>query len=121
VLAVLLSAAPPLGAAEPRSAIPWLSQSIEIQDTPPPPSRPAPGATPTLGADTITVTPLGRVTRNGFGLLPPERTGFNRALWGPDRAPEVRVLILAYPDQGVPEAHALVLRILLAETDPPPV
>ena len=32
-------AALPAHAAEPRSAIPWLSQSIELGDTPPPPSR----------------------------------------------------------------------------------
>ena len=49
-LAAAVAAALPLPgfAAEPRSAIPWLSESIEIEGTPPPPSRSksmrAPGA-----------------------------------------------------------------------------
>jgi hypothetical protein len=116
----LAAAAPALDAAEPRSAIPWLSESIEIEGTPPPPGRPRPGAAPAPDADAITVTPLGRVTRNGIGLLPPSRTGFAPALWGPDPAAEVRDLVLGYPDQGLPEAHALFHRLLLAESDPPP-
>ena len=37
--AVLLATALPGVAAEPRSAIPWLSESIEMEGTPPPPSR----------------------------------------------------------------------------------
>ena len=112
-----LAAALPGRAAEPRSAIPWLSQSIEIAATPAPPSRPRPGAAPDDG--TIRVTPLGRVNRDAVGLLPPDRTGFARALWGPEPAPAVRQLILAHPDQGVPAARALFQRMLLAEADPP--
>ena len=106
-------------AAEPRSAIPWLSQSIEIEDTPPPPSRSKSGRVQP-GADAITVTPLGDIRRDAVGLLPPERTGFARALWGTGSAAEVRDLILAHPDQGVPETRALFHRLLLAEADPPP-
>ena len=71
------------------------------------------------GADAITVTPLGDIRRDAVGLLPPERTGFARALWGDGSAAEVRALILEHPDQGVPEARALFHRLLLAEADPP--
>jgi hypothetical protein len=122
---------------EPRSAIPWLSESIHTAS---PPSRPAPrlatvpgetpgtapeaapGSAPDAAGDpgAITVTPLGDVQRDAVGLLPPERTGFARALWGPASALKVRGLILSHPDRGVPEARALFRRMLLAEADPPP-
>ncbi len=108
----------PAGAAEPRSAIPWLSESIEIGSTPPPPSRPRPGAGAT-GGDEITVTPLGEISRDAVGLLPPEATGFAKALWGPDPAPQVQAAIEAQGGRGVPEARALFHRLLLAEADPP--
>ncbi len=117
--AMTVAALLPGHAAEPRSAIPWLSQSIEIEDTPPPPSRSKSGRVQP-GADAITVTPLGDIRRDAVGLLPPERTGFARALWGTGSAAEVRDLILAHPDQGVPETRALFHRLLLAEADPPP-
>jgi hypothetical protein len=112
--AVLVCAALPARGDAPRSAIPWLSQSIEIGATPPPPSRPRPA-----GSDEITVTPLGEVRRDAVGLLPPETTGFARALWGSDGAAEVRALIEEHPAGGVPAARALFRRLLLAEADPP--
>ena len=116
-LAALAIALPSL-AAEPRSAIPWLSQSIELSTSPPPPPRG--GSSTTRGADdTITVTPLGSVSRDAVGLLPPSATGFAQALWGPDSAADVRALIVAHDDAGVPEAKALFHRLLLAEADPP--
>ncbi|MFO1142087.1 MAG: hypothetical protein U1E59_06800 [Amaricoccus sp.] len=113
-----LAAALPAWAEGPRSAIPWLSQSIELGNTPPPPSRPAPpNAAPAPGE--ITVTPLAPVRRDAVGLLPPETTGFARALWGPDTTADVRALIAQHPDEGVPAARALFRRLLLAEADPP--
>ncbi len=117
--AVALVTALPAPAAEPRSAIPWLSQSIEIGNPPPPPSRATSMGSQPGGDDAITVTPLGSVRRDAVGLLPPETTGFSRALWGSATAAEVSQLIEAHPDQGVPEARALFRRILLAEADAP--
>lgn len=120
LVAAVLPLALPCGlrAAEPRSAIPWLSQSIEIDGTPPPPSRARSGRT-APGEDVITVTPLGDIRRDAVGLLTPERSGFARALWGNGTTPEVRALVLDHPDQGVPEAQALFHRLLVAEADPP--
>jgi hypothetical protein len=115
------AAAPPgAGATEPSSAIPWLSQSLREPEAPPRPvARPAiprPGA----GLEaTIRTTPLGGIALDAVGLLPPEATGFDRALWGPASALRVRTLILEHPDRGVPEARALFHRLLLAEADPP--
>ena len=115
--AALLVLALPAAAEAPRSAIPWLSESIEIGHTPPPPSRPE-ARTPSAD-DTITVTPLGAVSRDGVGLLPPEATGFSPALWGQEDAARVAAMIDAQPEPGVPAAKALFRRLLLAETDAP--
>ncbi len=115
--AAALVLALPAAAAEPRSAIPWLSESIEIEDTPPPPRRSE--ARRGAADDTITVTPLGAVSRDGVGLLPPSETGFASALWGAAEAAQIAEMIDAHPGEGVPAARALFRRILLAETDPP--
>lgn len=122
----------PAEAAEPRSAIPWLSESIETVAAPDPPKPPAPPSAPAaprgapigpatspIGGGAITVTPLPEINRDAIGLLPPEATGFARRLWGSQTAPEVRDAILAAPGTGVPEAQALFRRILLAEADVP--
>lgn len=111
----------PAYGAEPRSAIPWLSESIEIDRTPPP-GRPTnlgpPLPTDPVGGE-ITVTPLGDVSRDAIGLLAPEQTGLPSSLWGPVPADEVQQLIADHPDQGVPAARALFHTLLLAEADPP--
>jgi len=114
--AVALALALPAAAAEPRSAIPWLSESIEIENTPPPSRSESWRGAPN---DTITVTPLGAVSRDGVGLLRLEETGFATALWGAAEAAQVAAMIDAHPDDGVPAARALFGRLLLAETDPP--
>lgn len=107
-------------AAEPRSAIPWLSESI--QHVAAPPARPStgpirPGAP--AADDTISVTPLPAINRDAIGLLPPDSTGFTRRLWDGQSAEAVRDEILDTPGTGVPEARALFQRVLLAEADPP--
>lgn len=113
---------------EPRSAIPWLSQSLEpsIDRDDRDREKPGPGAVRKtrplasgIGTDTITVTPLGDIRRDGVGLLPSARTGLDPALWGPTPADKARGLILAHQPTGVPEARALFLRLLIAEAVPP--
>ncbi len=111
---LLLSAA--ALAAEPRSAIPWLSLSIENT---PPPSRARSTLPPIPSGDTITVRPLPALSRDGIGLLDPAETGFAAALWGPDDAAAVEALILAHRDAGVPAARALFHRLLVADSQPP--
>lgn len=121
-LVALALAAGPSAAAEPRSAIPWLSESIVLPPAAPlaERARPAvPSAAPTApGA--ITMTPLAAVGSEAVGLLPPGRTGLPKDLWGPTSALKARALILDHPEGGVPEARALFRRLLLAEADPPP-
>lgn len=130
-IAATTALALPAGAAEPRSAIPWLSESVERVTAATPPEPPALGlpfsrtapeglpATSPLGGGAITVTPLPQISRDAIGLLPPDATGFTRRLWGSQTAAEVRDAILAAPGTGVPETQALFQRILLAEADAP--
>lgn len=111
-----LALAVPVAAGEPRSAIPWLSQSLEQPSL----DKSAPmRLEPSLGGGTITVTPLDAISRDAVGLLAPGRTGFAPALWGPAPAERVRKLLLTHPAQGVPAASALFRQILLAEAAPP--
>ena len=122
VLAALLPAAWPMAsavsAAEPRSAIPWLSESIREGAGPPPPRPPEPPPAP--GTEEITVTPLGALRRDAVGLLTPAATGLSPRLWGPTPSQRVASLILDLPDAGVPASRALARTIVLAEADPPP-
>jgi hypothetical protein len=118
--AALFSLPGQAGAAEPRSAIPWLSQSLqELPAAERPEARPALPPRP-AGDDTIAVTPLPAISLDAVGILPPEETGFARDLWGTTSALRVRTLIAGHRDAGVPEARALFRRLLLAEADPPP-
>jgi hypothetical protein len=114
--ASLATAAPGAFAAEPRSAIPWLSESLAAAPTPDPP-RPAPRVP--APDDGIVVTALGDISQDAVGLVPPERSGFPPALWGPAPADAVRAAILGHPGEGVPAARGLFHRILIAEADPP--
>lgn len=114
-------------AAEPRSAIPWLSQSLrEVPETerpateaPPAEAESAGEAAAGPGGSTISVTPLEEVSLDAVGILAPAETGFRRDLWGQTPADRVEALILEHPDTGVPAARTLFRRILLAEADPP--
>jgi hypothetical protein len=113
----LLAAAGP-AAGQPRSAIPWLSDSVDLSTPQPPPPRPRAAGPPEAGA--ITVTPLEPISRDAVGLLKPDVSGLPRDLWGDAPAAEVRARLLEHPDRGPPAARALFRRLLLAEADPPP-
>ncbi|MBP7002622.1 hypothetical protein [Amaricoccus sp.] len=115
--ALALATATTTAAAQPRSAIPWLSDSVELSIPALPPPRPKPAAGP--GAGAITVTPLDPVSRDAVGLLKPDASGLPRRLWGGATADEVRALLIEHPDAGPPAARALFRRLLLAEADPP--
>jgi hypothetical protein len=119
LLAAALATGAPLAALEPSSAIPWLSESLRAPDAPGRPLArpgPAPGG---AGEPEIRTSPLGGIALDAVGLLPPDKTGFARTLWGPTEAADARRLILEHRDRGVPEARALFRRVLLAEADPP--
>ncbi|MEM9811277.1 MAG: hypothetical protein AAF913_01280 [Pseudomonadota bacterium] len=111
---VLLAAALPATADTPRSAIPWLSESLAVEPDPPetrpPPPRPL---------DEIEVTPLSAPVRDGAGILPPATTGLPADLWQTSPAAEIARAIREHPQGGVPSTRELFRTLLLAETTPP--
>lgn len=111
-LAMAASAEPP------RSAIPWLSESLAAPGEPGRPET-AGGAGSPLFVEQITVAPIDGPTRDALGILPAATTGLSQNLWGPTDLETARRLVLETREGGVPAAQALLLRLLLAEADPP--
>jgi hypothetical protein len=105
----------PLPAAEPLSAIDWLSDSIAA---PLPPDLPASDVSPAAIPDVETL-PLGAQVPDGIGLLSAEAAGLPRALWSGSTTDELVALIAAEPRDLLPSSRALLKRLLLAELDPP--
>ena len=103
----------------PLSAIDWLSDSLndppEFQIQPELP----PLVTPAL-QDISVQNGLSPVSPDAIGLLSPTVTGFSANLWGDMRATEIVDLLLAFPNEGTPEAKSLFRRILLAQANPAP-
>ncbi len=95
----------------PRSAIPWLTESVRTA----PPELPKPAE----GETEISVAVLDGVNRDGLGLLTPAQTGFPEDVWGGTSALRARALILNHRADGVPAAQALFKQLLLARTDAP--
>lgn len=127
--AAALPAAPlPAAAEAPLSAIDWLSESIRTPPLVAPPVPEAefrqtePGGLPPLSGllhEEITAAPLGRVTLDAVGLLPPRVSGFPADLWAASRSEDVVALIHRQRAETLPEATALLRRLLVAELDPP--
>ncbi|MEO0912287.1 MAG: hypothetical protein AAFY59_04760, partial [Pseudomonadota bacterium] len=102
----------------PRSAIPWLSESLKSAPTLP---EAAPEITPPGDPDAVIETStLATPSRDGTGLLTEAQTGLPAGLWGQSSALRVRNLIADHPGTGVPGTQALFTALLLAEVTPPP-
>ncbi len=102
-------------AGEPRSAIPWLTESLKSGEVAPPaPVRRTPHAN-----DGIEVTTLGPPPQDGAGLLSSLVTGLPRDLWGPSSSLRARLATAAVRATGVPGAQELYRTLLLASTLPP--
>jgi len=136
---LLALAAPPAPAQSPLSAIDWLSRSVEEASPPraqpPATPHPPPGGDPDASAgvlppplsrgpralvpEAITVTPLDAPTVDAVGLLPADRLGLPRDLWGPAPSAELaRGMARLTPDMA-PALQRLTLALLLAELAPP--
>lgn len=118
----LLALWPGLGLAQdagPMSAIDWLSDSLAE------PSQVGPAEPPVEGGASVaevTVTPLGAEQEprpDAIGLLAPHMTGLPADLWAGSDAEVIARLIREEQTAMLPAAQALLLKILLAETDPP--
>ncbi|MEL6679901.1 MAG: hypothetical protein AAFQ51_14430 [Pseudomonadota bacterium] len=97
----------------PLSAIGWLSDVLADpgRRTPPVPAGQSGGS--------VTQESLPPLSSDGVGLLPAQNTGLSRTLWGPSSGLRVRSLMRQVKGTGVPEARALYIRLLLAQTAPP--
>ncbi len=115
-LAIAAALAFPAAAQPPKSAINWLSESL-LQ--PPNFVISPPGRTGHPLDTTISALPLEMVSRDAAGLLPPEVTGFPRAIWGELPTSEAARLMQAVGPSAVPEVMSLYKQVLLAQSDPP--
>lgn len=102
------------GAAEPLSAIDWLSDSIAAAPPPAVPPPPAGAAIPE-----VETRPLGQSLPDGLGLLSAEAAGLPRGLWRGATMAELIRLFETGPRDLLPSPRALLKRVLLAELDPP--
>ena len=143
-LSVALASGPVWAEKRPLSAIDWLSQSVTtppakgLQPTPrDAPVTPKPvvknGTAATLPAVAgeiavtktgalpadVAVSVLGGPSPDAVGLLPPDVTGFPRALWGIGRTTEISRAIAQVHLDGLPSLQALLLTLLLAEAEAP--
>ena len=94
----------------PLSAIPWLDSVMadrEVLTTAPPQDTP------------ITVIPIS-ATRP-IGILTPLQTGFPPNPWEGVSPLRVRRILAQLPETGVPEIHAAIRRLLLAEAPDPDI
>jgi hypothetical protein len=116
VLAMLGTAAP-VAAEAPMSAIDWLSESISRPGADAPPEAPV---TPDSALpEDVTVSVLGGPSPDAAGTLGPAVTGLPRALWGIGQTEDIVALIRSERTDTLPALRDLILRILLAEADPP--
>ena len=110
----------PRGAApEPRlraplSAIDWLSGGSVAAG-----ANPAPPAAIPPRTGEITVTPLDAPTNDAIGLLPADRAGLPRDLWGMTSAQALSAALARLGPETLPSLQRLILTLLVAELDPP--
>ena len=101
----------------PMSAIDWLSDSLDESSKLDLPSEPS--TTDSAGVESISVTPLGAVKTDAVGLLPVSVTGLPRDLWGNSASADLAAGFKALQGGQLPALQDLLLRLLLAELDPP--
>lgn len=111
-LAALAAASGP-APAEPRSAIPWLSDALIVR----PPSEARPRAVP--GPRPIEVSVLGAPRPLGAGLLDAAAAGLAPGLWGESSALRLRLLIGRVRGTGVPAAQEMLRTLMLARLTEP--
>ena len=90
----------------------WLSDTV---------TRPHANIATSALPPAVTVMPLGAVSLEAVGLLPPAITGLPRDLWGRSEPETLARLLLAQPVQGLPAIQRFTETLVLAELDPPTV
>lgn len=105
---------------QPMSAIDWLSHSVANaprNETPAPKER----ITGAGGIEDIAVLSLDAPSADTLGLLPAERTGLPRTLWGKTPEPELARALRAMPLDQLPALQSLTMTLLLTELNPPEI
>lgn len=116
-LAIAALCAQELVAQTPQSAIDWLSESL-LQ--PPNFVISPPGRTGNLmPTSNIITVPLEMISRDAAGLVPPEVSGFPRAIWGDTSTEIAQQQLRLVKQSNVPEVMALYKKVLMAQSDPP--
>ena len=100
----LLPVAPGLAAPD------WLSDTV---------SRPHGNIATSVIAPSISVMPLGSLSLEAVGLLPPSITGLPPGLWGMSDPQTLSRLFRAQPIEGLPAIQGFTQTLALAELDPP--
>lgn len=100
--------------AQPASAIPWLTDSLQA-----PPETPSNQEQTSTEIEKISVQKLSQNDRDGLGILTKDLTGLPFELWSGLSAIKVQRLIRETPYAGVPAIRGLYRQVLLAETAVP--
>ncbi|MFQ5622250.1 MAG: hypothetical protein ACE5FS_02530 [Paracoccaceae bacterium] len=115
--ALMLAVGVAAEAGTPRSAIPWLSESVSEKFRG---GDPKESGTEAGGAlDVIESTPLSLINRDGVGIFSPASVGFPDDLWKNSSALRIRRLILSHPYEGVPAAREVFRNLLTVHAAPP--
>lgn len=120
---VILAGSASAQAADPLSAIDWLSQSVVTlpaqQTAPSKPKITEPPVSATATSPSVRVTSLDAPSADPIGLLPTNITGLPRDLWAGSLATDVATLMSGQRVDGIPAAQSLLRMIILAEADAP--
>ncbi|MDA5094895.1 hypothetical protein O2N63_12445 [Aliiroseovarius sp. KMU-50] len=103
---------------KPMSAIDWLSNSVALP-APAPATPLETGVTDTAAVEDVTVSPIGTAKADAVGLLPASVTGLPIDLWGNSRPDDLARRILSLPVELMPAMQKLLIRLMLAELNPP--
>lgn len=105
------TAMPPVLPSLPVIASPdWLSDTV---------TRPHGNVATAIVAPSISVMPLGPLSLEAVGLLPPSITGLPPGLWGMSDPETLARLLRAQPIAGLPAIQSFTQTLALAELDPP--
>ena len=144
IILVIAGLMPQLALAErPLSAIDWLSHSVTTPTTiapdaaavdpattpPKPPVNGSQANLPAVAGEVavstdarpadVAVSVLGGPSPDAVGLLPPNVTGFPRALWGIGRTNDIAAAITLVNPEDLPALQGLLVTLLLAEAEAP--
>lgn len=122
----LLALAPPAFAQQqsgPMSAIDWLSDTVTdltpmTETAAPAPAGPEPGVSG-AAIESVTVQSLDVVRADGIGLLSTATTGLPKNLWGASKSDTIVRRIAEERADMLPALHELLVKVLLADLDPP--